>query len=723
MQRTTGQVPRLFERLLQDGGISREAYDGAMRHHHRTGAHPHESLIEVSATSESELLKYLARTYHTRFVSTERLARADVDARVLQKVPQKVAERLNVFPVLFNAESGELSVVTSDFDDDIAKHVQLASGHRLVKVYVGRAAAVRAAIRKHYGGDSFAFSGLLGAAAQAYGSKFDVVDRRLHTEETMLTRMNERVLSEDDFERRPIGLPTTDIRPSVPPMPTFDSAASPQNAASAQHSILPMPQTIPGPYAPAHSPLPPLASQASFANLSLGALASTHAMPISSLPLPISSQLGPAPSFAATDVLPVLIALLESGRGDLRGHSSQVARYVRQLCERIGLSPVEVEGAVIAAYLHDLGKPPTLHLTPLNVAEYESHRSHAVKSYLAPMRLFEGIALPKASVDALTHLYERFDGEGFPDRIGGKEIPLGARVLAIVETFCDLIQNPRNPYRKTLTPSEACGVLSSQRSRIFDPNLVELFRSSVLGEDLRKRLLETRHEILLVDPDAEETTVLELRLVEQGYEVAIARSSEDALRILASKDVDLVITEIELPDYDGFSLLEQMRLLPESAETPVLFLTGRSDRESVHHGFSLGAVDYLIKPASSDVCVAKVKQVLEGVRRSRVPRGVMGSLEEMTLTELVQILANGRRSGVLRLSSGGLVGEVQIDAGEIHHAKWAEHAGEEALFRMLWLTSGNFALDPTRKPDTRSIYAPTESLLLDAMRKQDEARR
>ncbi len=694
MHRTTGQVPRLFERLLEDGGISREAYDGAMRHHQRTGAHPHESLIEVSAISESELLKYLARAYHTRFVSTERLARADVEARVLQKVPQKVAERLNVFPVLLSAENGELSVVASDFDDDIAKHVQLASGQRLVKVYVGRAAAVRAAVRKHYGGDSFAFSGLLGAAAQAYGSKFDVADRSLHTEETMLTRMNERVLSEDDFERRPIGLAKTDVRPSAPPMPSVDSAVSPQNVLPMPQSIMPMPQTIPGPYAPAHSPMPP-----------------------------ISSQLGPAPSFAATDVLPVLIALLESGRGDLRGHSSQVARYVRQLCERIGLSPTEVEGAVIAAYLHDLGKPPMLHLTPLNVAEYESHRSHAVKSYLAPMRLFEGIALPKASVDALTHLYERFDGEGFPDRVGGKEIPLGARVLAIVETFCDLVQNPRNPYRKTLTPSEACGVLSLQRSRIFDPNLVELFRSSVLGEDLRKRLLETRHEIMLVDPDAEETTVLELRLVEQGYEVAIARTVEDALRILVSKDVDLVITEIDLPDHDGFWFLEQMRLLPESAETPVLFLTGRSDRESVHHGFSLGAVDYLIKPASSDVCVAKVKQALDGVRRSRVPRGVMGSLEEMTLTELVQILANGRRSGVLRISSGGLVGEVQIDAGEIHHAKWAEHSGEEALFRMLWLTSGNFALDPKRKPDTRTIYAPTESLLLDAMRKQDEARR
>src|SRR5690606_5087296 len=156
----------------------------------------------------------------------------------------------------------------------------------------------------------------------------------------------------------------------------------------------------------------------------------------------------------------------------------------------------------------------------------EGHRSSAAKVVHSPMRLMEAVTLPVEVGTAVEQMYERFDGKGIPSGISGKEISLGARLLAIADTYADLTQNPRNPFRKRLRPVQACDVLAKYRGTVFDPNLVDLFRHAVTGEDLKARLLANRHRALIIDPDPEETTVLELRMVEQGSEVRQAHSSD-----------------------------------------------------------------------------------------------------------------------------------------------------------------------------------------------------
>src|SRR5207302_40667 len=127
-------------------------------------------------------------------------------------------------------------------------------------------------------------------------------------------------------------------------------------------------------------------------------------------------------------------------------------------------------------------------------------------------RLFESVRLDGTVEGAIRGMYERFDGKGFADGVAGKEIPLGGRLLAIVDTYADLTQNSRNPFRKKLGPAEACEVLARYRDKVFDPNLVDVFKHAVLGDDLRARLLADRPTVLLIDADAEESTVLEIRL-------------------------------------------------------------------------------------------------------------------------------------------------------------------------------------------------------------------
>jgi putative nucleotidyltransferase with HDIG domain len=421
------------------------------------------------------------------------------------------------------------------------------------------------------------------------------------------------------------------------------------------------------------------------------------------------------------ETLNVMLALLENDRGDLRNHSVQVARICRRVCERLGLKQEESDAIIMAAYLHDIGKASAFHLTALNVAEYDAHRVQARKSYLTPVRLFEAVRLPTEVAPILAHLYERFDGQGFPDRMSGKEICLGARVLAIVETYADLVGHAGNPFRKKLTSQEAWDVLAKYKSKIFDPGLVDVFKLVVLGGDLRAKLLADSRRALVIDPDAEETTVLELRLGEHGFDVTIARNSVEAENELDG-DFDIVISEVDIKPLNGFELLQNVRA--SGNEVPFVFHSKNAEGDAVQRGFDLGADDFITKPASPELVALKVTRVLDSA--SRVKRrhgGVSGSLTEMALPDVVQILFHGRKSGKLSVMAENKKGEILFCDGMIFDASFGEHAHEEAFYQMLKLRHGDFELDPNVRPSEQVIQVSPESLLLEGMRRLDEAGR
>ncbi|MBK8172055.1 MAG: DUF4388 domain-containing protein [Sandaracinaceae bacterium] len=697
MARNPNDAFKLLDRLLAEGRIALQQSEGAKAHIRRTGERVEEVLIEMQAMSEADLLKYIAGIYKTRFVSTDKLSRADISPATLARLPQKIAERIQVFPILFDARTQTLSIVTADLDGDVAKDVQMATGVREVKVYASRPAAVRAAIKKFYGGDKHAFGSFDRKGLGQFQQLLDVYERNLVDDHALKgggtappATGRERVFSEEDFGSAS----------SLPAAPV-SRATSTLSGESAKGTI-----SKPASDFPAQD-----------------VITSVHEIPSAMLGTFRHTQ-QPTPAYDVDPValLHVVVSLLESQRSELRGHSSQVARLVGQLCEKMGLMEAEKRALLIAAHLHDLGKGSNYHLTALNVAEFEGHRAHAQKAHLAPLRLFEGVTLPRATTEALTHLYERFDGKGFPDQLAGKEIPLGARMLAIAETYIDITANEKNPYRKALSSEEACEVLAGLGGKVLDPNLV----SVVVGLIQNHRApgaMDGGGTVLIVDPDPEETTVLELRFFEAGHEVLIARSMSDAQKLVDTHEVDVVISEVDLEAGDGFELLQEFRARQQLNDVPVLFLTRRSDRESVNRGFGLGAADYLVKPTSVDVVVAKAQQLMEGRGRAVGNRGIAGSLREMGLPDVVQLLAQGRKSGRLRILAGTRTGEIHFVAGEVFAASFGTKRGEEAVYAMLTLKDGSFELDATFRPAQREIHASAESLLLEGMRRLDEGSR
>jgi len=698
----------LLDRLLAEQRITDRAREVVLNHLSSTQCRVEDALVETGVLPEAFLLKWLASQHHTRFVSTERLERAEVERAVLAMVPQRIAEKHLIFPVFFDASDKSLAVVAADPDDDeTLRELSLSSGASEVRAFVARPLAIRASIRKHYGGDPHAFR-KMDAGIGARSSPIDY-ERGFVTDRSAMrgavptppppSRSSLAQRPSSPIEQRGIELP-----PELVPMRRSEAAFD----GVGDTGLLAVPTALLG---LSDSP-------------NLARVAPAPAQPSRPEPPPVPAP--PRPPAEALqrpsdlEVVNVLVSLLESQRNELRGHSAQVARLMLKVGVHMGLPPQEIAALRLCGLLHDVGKPSNYHLTALNVAEYEGHRLQAAKSHLAPVRLFDRGTLPRTTVEGISALYERFDGQGFPDHRAGKDIPFGARLLAIVETYADLTSNVRNPFRKVLPAKAAVSVLGRYRDKLFDGNLLDVFRMAALGEEIASGILHDRPTVLVVDPDVEDTTVLELRLAEQGYGVLPCRTAEHALTRLGQGGIDFVITEAELPPRDGLAFVEQLRSARAHADLPVLVLTRRADRASVDRGFSLGILDYMIKPAAAEVVIAKVRNALARISPAAAGRGVSGQLSEMPLPDVLQVLGRSKKTGLLRIQAGGLSGELALCQGAIHDARFRQLRGEEAVYAMLGLSEGHFLLDPGVTPEGRVVHKQLDELLLEGMRRLDE---
>lgn len=689
-------------------------------------------IIDGDFLSEADLLKALAGIYRAHFVSTAKLSKADVPKATVQMIPRRVAEALGVFPVLFDQGTNVLSVVTPDPDDlDMLREVKLVSGAREVRAFVARPAAVAAAIRKHHAGDPRAFS-RFELASFEFGQQV-LPDGSLRTTEDTFRRST---LDGDALFDRSSPVPT--VRRSSPEGDDLGlsraRSSAPGVPPAAPSGPPPLPKRPSLKRAPSELPVlslpPPPPSEPARALASALPLV-TADLPPPQEPSSLTSRMpaeAPPTSNAfqndtTVELLTVMVSLLESARQELRGHSSQVARLLRRVAERMHLDAASTYGVIVAGHIHDIGKMGQFHLTALNCSEYEGHRAAAMKAYDTPLRLLEAVRLPSMIKNTVFHMYERFDGKGFPDKLVGREIPLGARLLAVADTYADLTQNPRNPFRKVLGPAEAMDVLTKHKGTIFDPGILDLFKALVLGEDMKAKLLANRHRALIVDPDPEESTVLELRMVEQGFDVKTARSADAARRLVGTEGVefDLVVCELDLPDSDGLTLLSEARK-GWGKDVAWIVHTQRQGRAEAQRAFDLGAMDFVAKPVQADVLVAKIKAMLE--QRAQAgkggAKGVSGSLREMGLPDIVQVLFHGRKTGNLKIKSAGMNGEIHFLEGAIANATLGDLTGADAFYAMVRFMDGEFSLDPSFTPPERLVPESAEALLLEGMRRMDE---
>ena len=179
---------------------------------------------------------------------------------------------------------------------------------------------------------------------------------------------------------------------------------------------------------------------------------------------------------AEIDTIAVLVLSLEAKDPYVRGHSKGVARCSLTIAQEMGFSKEKQMIIERAGILHDIGK---LGITDdilkkpgkLNDEEWEIMKRHSQKS----VEILKPLEFLFREKEIILHHHERYDGRGYPDGIKGEQIPLGARIMAVADTFDAM--NSERPYRKSLPKDAIISELKRVSGSQLDSFVVTTFLS------------------------------------------------------------------------------------------------------------------------------------------------------------------------------------------------------------------------------------------------------
>lgn len=183
---------------------------------------------------------------------------------------------------------------------------------------------------------------------------------------------------------------------------------------------------------------------------------------------------------SAKNIIVTLSLAIEAHDSFSSGHSERVSFYCEMISRELGLNQHFVTAIREAAILHDLGKigiaQKILHKPgPLTAAEYFEIQKHPIIGE----KICEPLKSTHLKLPVIRHHHERIDGRGYPDKLAGTDIPLGARIMAIADAFDAMISD--RPYRHAMPIDQAISVLQEESGKQWDGELVGVF-ISCLGE-------------------------------------------------------------------------------------------------------------------------------------------------------------------------------------------------------------------------------------------------
>lgn len=196
-------------------------------------------------------------------------------------------------------------------------------------------------------------------------------------------------------------------------------------------------------------------------------------------------------SYLAT--IKALIKALEAKDPYTKGHSERVAELAVEIAKEMGLNADQIDIIRHMALLHDVGKIGILDTVlnkkgTLDPEEKELIQEHPVLG----AKIVEEIPFLKQYAGMVRHHHERFDGTGYPDKVSGEKIPLGARIIAVADTY-DAMTSDR-PYRAALTKEQAISELERNAGQQHDPKVVKALLKVLERFDPREKELEALKE-------------------------------------------------------------------------------------------------------------------------------------------------------------------------------------------------------------------------------------
>ena len=390
------------------------------------------------------------------------------------------------------------------------------------------------------------------------------------------------------------------------------------------------------------------------------------------------------PYYQMSETLIGLVSFLirKSLAGD-KGRFQEVlarVRLTKRIALKLDLPPNQVDGAVLAAWLYDKGlgtEIATLINTPYRLPE-----------------IFKSLS------------------EG----VWGKRVE--ANILQLVIKY----QSIRKQQPAIAEDIQRLRKLLAQPSKPQSEAMLEAFLHVIKEEALLRKVDSTARRILLVDPTLAAESSIALRLYNDGYDVETVKDAREAAQMAIDPGVNLVISEIHLPGSNGLKLCRALKGNAATSQIPFFILTADEGERLAAECLEAGADDFLKKPIDPDLLSLKIQRALAAQTFADSKAGVSGSLQEMSLTDILQSLSANNKNVAITLESKGRKGDLYVQGGDIIHAAFDGIQGEEAFFEFMMWEEGQFRIGTCSRFPPRTIQGSVMSLLMEGVRRADEAK-
>jgi len=221
-------------------------------------------------------------------------------------------------------------------------------------------------------------------------------------------------------------------------------------------------------------------------------------------------------------------------------------------------------------------------------------------------------------------------------------------------------------------------------------------------------------KVLIVDDEETLTWSMAKSLAKDKdkYEVMIANNGREALQLLKVNKIDLVISDIRMPDINGLDLLVIVK--KEYPETKVIIMTAYGSSDVQKEANQRGSLFYIEKPFE----ISDIRKIIIDLIGKK--RGFQGKVVGLQLTDIIQMNCLSRLTTALIVTRDGEKGIIYFNEGEVVHAECGSQKGTDAFYRILSWQEGEFVSNIGFVPPVQTIYQSWEHLLVEAMRRDDD---
>jgi HEAT repeat protein/CheY-like chemotaxis protein len=229
-----------------------------------------------------------------------------------------------------------------------------------------------------------------------------------------------------------------------------------------------------------------------------------------------------------------------------------------------------------------------------------------------------------------------------------------------------------------------------------------------------------QYQLLFVDDDNDFLAMIRdffTALGENAWQIHCASSADQALKMLKTRKVDLVVSDVNMPMLDGIQFLHILNRSHPDLKKAIITANATEEKRSAC--LAEGAELFIEKPRSPEG-LRSIFVMLEELITWTPQEGFQGVLRRVGLQDVIQMECLGRTSSILEIHNQQLRGRIYIEEGRIIHAQAGDVAGGNAFYKLLALPSGEFQLQPFEPPPQRTIEGQWEFLLMEAARTRDE---